>query len=122
MRMDSAPSFAQILWLAGSVREILNNTAGPWMTALTGPFPVPSPKKTSLLCWEENPEPAWRDSGLATKFVVYDDLCADGIAMLFCSLEAEGDRGRKMGPDVLQQAELRGIAVFYEDFEAAVVG
>ena len=64
MRDGSTPSSTHTLWLSGRSRSSCTNPLGQRIDARTGPLASPSPKNTSLLCWERNPDPACKHARL----------------------------------------------------------
>src|SRR5580704_9674280 len=58
---------------------------------------------------------------LASGFGLNGDRRADCVRIAFDAAEVEGDGGREIGNNVLQQSQLRAVAVFQEHFLAAIV-
>ena len=59
--------------------------------------------------------------GLAKRAGLDGDGCADGVAIGFCAAKTEGDGISDLCQRVVQDADLRSIAILQNDFKAAVV-
>ena len=121
IRDGSDPSSSHIRWLTGRSRVPAPARSAIESTLAPGPSPRPSRKNISLLCCERNPDPACTDSSLATQFSFHRDRRPDGVTIAFRAAEAERNRRRQSLHHVLQNAQLRTVAVFQENFQTAIM-
>ena len=104
------------------VVEFLHQPARPAdRVARTGPFGSPSPKKTSLLCWERNPDPACSMRVCGRRPVSTVIAAPIASRLLLSAAQAESDGRRQVPHHILQKPQLRTIAILQKHFLPAVV-
>ena len=69
----------------------------------------------------EEARPSLKIFCLAQSAGLNGDGRADSIAIALCAAEPEGNGGADFGHDVVENAELRGVPIFQDEFEPAVV-
>ena len=108
-------------WFTGKFSKVWVRPLGQRTVARTGPSTFPTPKKSSLVCWDRNPEPAWR------YFVWRMCSCLDGhrgancIAITFLSAQAECDGVADFFHRVAQDSQLWRVPVLEDNFQSPIV-
>jgi len=85
------------------------------------PEDFPSPKKSSFVCCRKKATSRLQAFGLAEIAGSDRDGCADCIAIAFGCRANESRRSRRFRHCVLQNSELRGRAIFQDNFQASIV-
>ena len=106
------PSSTQTLWLTGRLRSSCTNPLGQRIDARTGPLASPSPKNTSLLCWDKKSRSRLQHARLAARFGFHRDRGPDGVAIALC-FRADGMRWMEEG---LSRRSSKGATAGHCDF------
>ncbi len=103
------------------IGKCLHEAAGPTNGGDHRAFCLAESEENLFAVLREKSRAGLQRAGLASHVGFYCDNGTDRVAIAFHAAQAEGNRRRKVSHYVLQDAQLRAVAIFQEDFLATVM-
>src|SRR5580692_9599694 len=103
------------------ITELLHQPAGPMDRPPHGAFRLAQPEKYFLAMLRKKSRSRLQHTRLPTQFSFHCNRRPDGVRITFNPTKTESNRRREVLHHVLQNSQLRPIAVFQENFQTAVV-
>ena len=117
----SEPSTISIRWFTGIRSKCCECPLGHCTVARTAPSNFPTPKKISFECWATKPDPACKYFVWRSVPSFDSDRGTNRIAIARLPPQAERNRVTNVLHRVVQDPQLRRIAVFNDDLQPPVV-
>src|SRR5580693_10691633 len=105
----------------GQITELLHQPAGPMDRRPHGAFRLAQPEKYFLTMLRKKARSRLQHTRLSTQFSFHRNRRPDRVRITFHATKTKSNRRRKSLHHVLQNSQLRTVAIFQENFQTAVV-
>src|SRR6266849_3205350 len=103
------------------IRNFLRQAAGPANCGLDRALRCAEAEMQFFGVLREEARSGLQTAGLAASFCFDSDARADGVAIAFFAGKAKGDGRAESWQYVFEQAQLRGVTIFQNEFEATIM-